>query len=139
MNEKRLYLSRDKMVSGVAGGVAEFFGIDPTIVRLLFVIGIAANGISILLYIAGMIVIPERPQDGGVYVGEQTDGMENIRKAARSFTDGNSPKTLGFLLIGIGLILLIRVFTPINWNIILPLALILGGGVLIFRGFGDRS
>ncbi len=56
----RLYRSRtEKKVFGVCGGIANYIGTDPTIVRLLFVIaGFASLGFMILLYIAMAIVVP---------------------------------------------------------------------------------
>jgi phage shock protein C len=52
MTSKRLYRSRlDKMIGGVAGGLAIYFDIDPTIVRVLFVITIFIGGGGILAYI----------------------------------------------------------------------------------------
>jgi phage shock protein C len=59
---KRLYRSRkDRMIAGVCGGLASYIGIDPTLVRLLFVLGIFAVGGTFLAYIIMMIVIPEEP------------------------------------------------------------------------------
>ena len=59
---KRLYKSRnDKMLGGVCGGIAEYFGIDPTLVRLGWVLFCALGGSGILAYIVAAIVIPEQP------------------------------------------------------------------------------
>ncbi len=64
MNGKRLYKStRQRMVSGVCGGIAEYFNIDPTIVRLLFVLLCFGGGGGVLAYIIAAIVIPEPPVD----------------------------------------------------------------------------
>lgn len=64
MNGKRLYKStRQRMVSGVCGGIAEYFNIDPTIVRLLFVLLCFGGGSGVLAYIIAAIVIPEPPVD----------------------------------------------------------------------------
>lgn len=58
---KRLYRSREnKMIAGVCGGIAEYLELDPTIVRLIWVI-IAFSGVSILGYIIAWIIMPERP------------------------------------------------------------------------------
>lgn len=58
---KRLYRSRtDRKLGGVCGGIASYFGIDPTIVRLLTVL-LILTGLSILIYIVMWIVIPEEP------------------------------------------------------------------------------
>ena len=57
--KKRLYRSRsDRMIWGVCGGLAEYFNIDPTIVRVIAVFLIFANGIGILAYIILAIVVP---------------------------------------------------------------------------------
>ena len=59
---KRLYKSRnDKMLGGVCGGIAEYFDIDPTLVRLGWVLFCALGGSGILAYIVAAIVIPEQP------------------------------------------------------------------------------
>jgi len=61
-NVKRLYRSRDeRMIAGVCGGLAEYFGIDPTIVRLLFVVGLFAVGGTFWVYLIMMLVVPEEP------------------------------------------------------------------------------
>ena len=59
---KRLYKSNEnKMVCGVCGGIAEYFDIDPTLVRLGGVLFSALAGSGILAYIIAAIVIPGRP------------------------------------------------------------------------------
>ncbi len=59
---KRLYRSRkEKVIGGVAGGIADYFSIDPTLVRILFVVTVFAGGSGILAYIILWIVIPEEP------------------------------------------------------------------------------
>ena len=58
---KKLYRSvEDRMVGGVCAGIADFFDIDPTIVRLIFVLGFFASVIGLFwAYIIMMIVVPE--------------------------------------------------------------------------------
>ena len=59
---KKLYKSNtDKMLEGVCGGIAEYFGIDPTIVRLAWVVFCALGGSGILAYIIAAIIIPSTP------------------------------------------------------------------------------
>ena len=55
---KKLYKSNNRMIFGVCAGVAEYFGIDPTIVRLIWA-ALALSGTGILLYIVAAIVMPE--------------------------------------------------------------------------------
>jgi len=60
---KRLYRSRkERMIAGVCGGLADYFGIDPTLVRLFFVIAALAGGPGLLAYIIMMLVVPEVPE-----------------------------------------------------------------------------
>ncbi|MFR7592194.1 MAG: PspC domain-containing protein [Longibaculum sp.] len=62
MNNKRLYRStRDVMICGVCGGIAEYFEIDPTIVRLIAVVLIFGWGSGLLAYLVGAIIIPKNP------------------------------------------------------------------------------
>ena len=81
MNEgKRLYRSRnDRMISGVAAGLGEYLGIDPTVVRLLFLLGLLAGGSTVPIYIVMMIVVPEEPlspEDAVVEVKEAEEAKE---------------------------------------------------------------
>ena len=61
--EKRLYkINRGKMVDGVCGGIAEYFGLDPTLVRLALIIFSAMGGSGIPAYILAAVVIPREPE-----------------------------------------------------------------------------
>jgi|GEM_PF-255450 len=64
-NIRRLYRSgREKIVGGVCGGIAEYFDIDPVIVRILYLIFLIASfGTMVLLYVALWIIIPRNPRD----------------------------------------------------------------------------
>ncbi|MDA8226986.1 MAG: PspC domain-containing protein [Desulfitobacterium hafniense] len=62
---KRLYRSRNKMIAGVCAGLAEYMGVDPTVVRLLTVLAVWFMGISIFLYLIAWIIIPEGGNDFG--------------------------------------------------------------------------
>ena len=59
---KKLYKSKtDRKLSGVCGGIAEYFGIDSTLVRLGLVLFCLAGGSGVILYIVASLVIPEEP------------------------------------------------------------------------------
>lgn len=61
MEPKRLYKSAtNRMLCGVCGGVAEFFNIDPTLVRLVLVL-LGFTGTGIVAYIVAACIVPERP------------------------------------------------------------------------------
>lgn len=61
---KRLYKSdENKLVDGVCGGIAEYFNIDPTLVRLAWVIFCAMGGSGFAAYIIAAVIIPRRPAE----------------------------------------------------------------------------
>lgn len=62
MESKKLYRSRrERLVCGVCGGVAEYFNIDPTIVRLAFLLFVFCAGSGVLAYIIAAIIMPDDP------------------------------------------------------------------------------
>lgn len=62
MNPRRLYRSRrDRILAGVAGGMADYLEIDPTIIRILWIISIFFGGFTILLYIILAFIMPLEP------------------------------------------------------------------------------
>ena len=67
--EKKLYRSRkNKSIAGVCGGIAEYFKIDVTIIRLIWALAILCAGTGLLAYIVCAVVIPEAPEDDYVTV-----------------------------------------------------------------------
>lgn len=66
MTQKKLYRSQtDKKIAGVCGGLAEYLGMDSTIVRLLLVAFCIMGGAGVLAYIVAWLVMPEKPEEGG--------------------------------------------------------------------------
>jgi phage shock protein C len=63
---KKLYRSRkDRIISGVCAGLADFFNIDPTVVRVIFVLGmILGFGSFAFVYLVMIFVVPEEPVVG---------------------------------------------------------------------------
>ena len=61
---KRLYKSNEnRIIAGVCGGIAEYFDLDPTLVRLAWVLLCAAGCSGFLAYIIAAVVIPRAPED----------------------------------------------------------------------------
>lgn len=59
---KKFYLSdTERKIGGVCGGIAEYFDIDPTFVRLLFVLGMLLGGFTFITYLVLWIISPRRP------------------------------------------------------------------------------
>jgi len=75
---KRLYRTREgRVVAGVCAGLAAYFSVDPTLVRLAFVLVTLFGGLGVLFYLFAWIVIPEEGGDG-------TSIAENLVNKRRS-------------------------------------------------------
>ncbi len=62
METKRLYRSkRERMIAGVCGGLAQYLGLDPTIVRLIFILLLFAPPSGVLIYLIMWLIAPEEP------------------------------------------------------------------------------
>lgn len=79
METKRITRSRtDRMLGGVAGGLAAYFGIDPLIVRVVFAVLALFNGLGIILYAALWLIVPNEgsPANGRANVQEAVNEMQ---------------------------------------------------------------
>ena len=64
MNRRLYRCHHDKRIAGVASGLAEYFDLDPTIVRILWVISFFFGGMGLVLYVAMAIIVPAEPEEG---------------------------------------------------------------------------
>jgi phage shock protein C len=126
--DRKLYRSQEsRMIGGVCGGIAEYFSIDPNLMRLLFVVLTFLGGSGVLIYIASLIIIPNNP--------DQTipETRESVIKDKSLFW--------GSLLVVVGLFLLFRQlglfysfhFWQIPWQSVWAVMLIIIGAVLLFN------
>lgn len=77
MNNKKLYRSQhDRMIGGVCGGIAEYFDIDPTIIRLAFLLLLIMGGNGLLIYIILLIIMPIAPDQYSVQSPQQNDSSK---------------------------------------------------------------
>ena len=59
---KRLYRSRsDRMIAGICGGLADYFNLDPTLVRIITVVVALLPGPAVIAYIIAWLIMPEEP------------------------------------------------------------------------------
>ncbi|GKX28144.1 hypothetical protein SH1V18_06240 [Vallitalea longa] len=123
--EKKIYRSRDdQMISGVCSGIAKYFNIDPTIIRILFVIALFSWGTGVLIYIICSIVIPLEPKKIDTYDYNYTAEEEK-------HTNNNGRMILGLILVVIGIVsILEKIFNWFSFDLVWPIAII-GVGFLI--------
>ncbi|SEM12776.1 MULTISPECIES: PspC domain-containing protein [unclassified Butyrivibrio] len=88
MSEKRIHKSNDKKICGVCGGIAEYFGVDPTIVRLIFVLAVMFTGVGILPYIIAAIIMDECPEGAAE---KTTYKEENSYSANNNYYETDEP------------------------------------------------
>ena len=78
--EQRLHRdTRGRMLAGVASGLADYFDVDPTLVRIGFVAAAFLGGLAVPLYLAGWLLIPD--EDTDVSVAEELLARERARGA----------------------------------------------------------
>ena len=147
---KKFYRSRtDRVIFGVCGGLGKYFGIDPVLFRLLFILFSFVNGTGILLYIIMIIVIPEEPGRSGAgdknLEGEINELAEKIEGKAREISheakidEGkmrDSRNVLGVIVVLVGLFFLARQIMPMGWldmDIVWAVAIVGVGFYIIFK------
>jgi phage shock protein PspC (stress-responsive transcriptional regulator)/predicted membrane protein len=121
------------MISGVAGGIAEYFEFDPVLVRVAFVVlAFVSGGTAILGYIVAWIVMPEGDGRATTF---SADGSVTAAAAPRRSSGTAAGVVWGVILIGIGaLVLLARLDIRIpEWNTILAGVLIALGVLIIIE------
>lgn len=101
MNRQLRRSTTNKIIGGVAGGIAETFNWDPTLVRLGFVLLTLGHGVGLVLYLALMVIMPKADAITSTpFVGANSEGGSY---AAPALT---SNRTLGYALVGIGAVIL---------------------------------
>jgi phage shock protein C len=143
---RRLYKSdRDRVIAGVAGGVAEYLDVDPAIVRIIWaLLALITGGIFFVLYIVMWIVVPQEPASGEVPAGDAATpgsaapGTWNAEPRRRHRSGGGS-WIFGLILVGLGFYFLAREYYPaIHVDRLWPLGLVLLGVVLLFGAVRRR-
>jgi phage shock protein C len=162
---RRVYRSKSNVIiGGVCGGLAEYLDIDPTIVRLAWILSAFAGGFGLLAYLVAWLIIPVQPgqerdddwhwanrvrqdvEPGGtipdvdpttVQDGTSEPRHEVVRTRANR---ENGPRTLGIVLVALGGFLLLRNLMPWwGWGRFWPLALVLLGAWIILTAVrGER-
>lgn len=163
MEYRKLYRSRtDRKLAGICGGLGAHFGMDPVIIRIIFIVLTLFGGSGLLLYIIMALVVPDEPGDG--YYEKKNDRREErfeqfaeeIKENAESF--GRDVKdqfeyyqdksevgrwvlaVIGVLLIGAGIIRLLSNFLPLfSPKIYFPAFLIVIGLIILLTSFRNTK
>lgn len=121
-NEKRLLRdSKNKILAGVASGIAHYFDVDPNIIRLLFIVLVVCGGSGVLIYILLWLLLPSdtsKITDGRDMFKENVQQMKEAvqefakevkREAHQEVTEKKekSQQSLGVILVVVGLIFLL--------------------------------
>ena len=126
---KKLYRSRrGEMIGGVCMGIARYFDVDVTLVRLIWVMAALFGGSGVLAYVIAWIIVPEEPADGEAV---------NITPGSSAGGSTADTKTVGLIVIAIGLFLLFRNIMPTIFirMYFWPILLIALGLFLIMGGY----
>ena len=150
--ERRLYRSRtDRVLWGVCGGLAKYFDIDPTIVRVVAVLLIFADGLGILAYIILAILVPLEGSKVTTPREALQENIEDIKASASEIRstferrDGESTDVvrrhhgrrtfLGILIVVIGIVILLsnfNLFWWFHWGVFIALVILVVGLLIIF-------
>jgi phage shock protein C len=143
----RLTRSRtDVMIAGVCGGLSKYFKIDPTLIRLIFVLLTLAGGSGVLIYFILWIVMPreDMPDTSQTLNGEEIGRRANlVGQEMRQIVSQPNTRTVQF--IGIALVVLGMVYLVQNLHIpwlvwfndrlLWPVLIIVAGALLLARAF----
>ncbi|MBC7220536.1 PspC domain-containing protein [Candidatus Bipolaricaulota bacterium] len=146
---KRLYRRRkDALLGGVCGGIAEYLGVDPTLVRVVFAVLAVASGIGVLIYFLLWLLIPQEGEAPSEPRDAVRAGAEEIADRAKEFgkevrasvarRDTGLAIAVAAILIFLGVSLLLRNLGVwwawwLRFDVLGPIVLIAVGLALLWR------
>jgi phage shock protein C len=134
---RRLYRCRhDRRIAGVAAGLAEFYGLDTTLMRVLWFVSIfVTGGLSILLYLGLVLIMPQEPVTADeAALGAGGAPVEGHLHAPRGAGAGRGTMFVGAVLILFGALALVDALMPAwtdSWRYLWPAFLVGVGALLI--------
>lgn len=122
---RRFVRSRsNRVLAGVCGGIAEYNGSDPTMVRLLTAVLGIVTGIfpMLILYLVAAVIVPER-----------TDGDAPARYSggAANVAPGQGGLIAGIVFVAVGVLALVNQVFRVDWQVLWPIILIVIGGAVV--------
>ncbi len=134
---KKLHRSdKDSVIFGVCGGLGQYFEIDPTIFRILFIALLFGGGTGILIYIILAIILPDSDDKEEFALDKRVSNLTSEFKTVAE--QGRNRTLLGWAIVVVGLLLLLNTVLPwtiFNWGVFWALVVI-GLGVLVLSGRG---
>ena len=145
------------MIAGVCGGIAEYFKIDPILVRLLTVLVVLLGGAGVVAYIIAWIVIPKNPDQVSDEAFEERENIkEKVKKGAKEVikevkehfeseepshkSEKNRRILGGIIVIAIGLTFLLNSLFPwVSWGKLWPVILIAVGITIMIQAFKKKD
>jgi phage shock protein PspC (stress-responsive transcriptional regulator) len=148
----RLYRSRkDRLIGGVCGGLGTYFGIDPVIVRLLFVVVAVWGGLGFLGYLILWIIIPPEERLGETSQDVIQGNVSEIEERAQGFAQDAREAFSGratipaertmwaaVALIALGVVLLFSNIFGFSFDKLWPVLLVLAGVFMIYQAIQRR-
>jgi phage shock protein PspC (stress-responsive transcriptional regulator) len=141
----RLYRSRtDRQVAGVCGGLGEYLGFDPTLIRIAWLVSIIFAGVGLFAYLIAAVIIPEETRAHAA--NKAVLPLRGAGFRAWAGVDSNRGLLWGGLFVALGILLLLGNFNilPLQqlwnlfWTLFWPMVLI-GLGVVLLLGITGRG
>lgn len=141
----RLYRSEtDKVIAGVAGGLGEYFSIDSTIIRVLFVLLAVFGGSGVIVYIILWLIIPTKSSGSGLTSETIKSNIEDIKSTTQTIAHNirppkkreNSKFLWALMIIALGFLFLLNnygILNSLELDRLWPLILIFLGLTIILR------
>jgi phage shock protein PspC (stress-responsive transcriptional regulator) len=134
--KRKLYRSGNKIIGGVAAGLAEYFEIDPILVRIVFVVLALINPpLAVIIYLILMIFMPRSGVEHSGPEGTDNPGENNPANWGRK-------NLMGLVFVVVGLLLLAQQFFPLRWfkwDVFWPVVIILVGFYILSKKRHGRN
>ncbi len=139
---KKIYRSeKDRMLAGVAGGLGEYFEVDPTVIRIILVLLTLFGGSGILIYIVLWILMPSESDVNKTSDDTIKTNAREMKAKAKSFADefrdlnfaGRPKNWFGIIIIVIGILFLTDNLGFLRFHLFWPLILIALGILLLLK------